>query len=579
MGPTADDQYNDVLFPTGFTFPFFGTTYTEVTISSNGALYFGDPPPTRDNGDADDVPSSPGKLGGYRAIAGLWDDLDLRVSSRADAGVYQVASPGKVIYRFQGVPCEFDGNVCTGTTPINFEIELNSNGVIKTRYGSGNVALFPTVGIGGGGQQAYVIPTHTNEQDPISLTNAAEVTFTPRAQTVSTIQLAASTFNANENIGSLQVNVTRSGDLTSVATVDYATSDASGLAPCTTTAGSASSRCDYSTTLGKLKFAAGETQKTISIPIIDDVYHEGDETFTITVSNPTGATLGATTVATLTINDNDATNGTGNPVDVVDYFVRQHYIDFLNREPDPPGFNFWRDQINQCGSDAQCIEVRRINVSASFFLSIEFQQTGYLVERIYKTAFGDADGASTFPTAHQLKVPIVTFNQFLPDTQQISQGIQVGVGDWQNQLEANKQAFTLAFVQRPQFVTAYPESMNAQTIVSKMNTNAGSLLTVDEQANLINLLSVKPADFSRRAAVLRAVAENQNLQNAEFNKAFVLMQYFGYLRRSPNDFPDSDHTGYDFWLAKLNAFHGDFQQAEMVKAFLGSIEYRLRFAP
>jgi hypothetical protein len=328
-----------------------------------------------------------------------------------------------------------------------------------------------------------------------------------------------------------------------------------------------------------LKFAAGETQKTISIPIIDDVYHEGNETFTITVSNPTGATLGATTVATLTINDNDATNGTGNPVDVVDYFVRQHYIDFLNREPDPPGFNFWRDQINQCGSDAQCIEVRRINVSASFFLSIEFQQTGYLVERIYKTAFGDADGASTFPAAHQLKVPIVTFNQFLPDTQQISQGIQVGVGDWQNQLEANKQAFTLAFVQRPQFVTAYPESMNAPTIVSKMNTNAGSLLTVDEQANLINLLSVKPADFSRRAAVLRAVAENQNLQNAEFNKAFVLMQYFGYLRRSPNDFPDSDHTGYDFWLAKLNAFHGDFQQAEMVKAFLGSIEYRLRFAP
>ena len=158
------------------------------------------------------------------------------ISSRADAGVFQVASPGKVIYRFQGVPCEFDGNVCTGTTPVNFEIELNSNGVIKTRYGSGNVDLFPTVGIGGGGQQAYVIPTHTNEQDPITLTNAAEVTFTPRAQTVSTIQLSASTFNANENIGSLQVNVTRSGDLTSVATVDYATSDVSGLAPCTTTA-------------------------------------------------------------------------------------------------------------------------------------------------------------------------------------------------------------------------------------------------------------------------------------------------------------------------------------------------------
>jgi hypothetical protein len=52
------------------------------------------------------------------------------------------------------------------TTPVNFEIELNSNGVIKTRYGSGNIHLFPTVGIGGGGQQAYVITSHTTEQDP-----------------------------------------------------------------------------------------------------------------------------------------------------------------------------------------------------------------------------------------------------------------------------------------------------------------------------------------------------------------------------------------------------------------------------
>jgi hypothetical protein len=173
--------------------------------------------------------------------------------------------PGKVIYRFQGVPCEFDGNVCTGTTPVNFEIELNTNGVIKTRYGSGNVALFPTVGIGGGGQQAYVITSHTDEQNPKDLTNAAEITFTPRAQTVSTIQLAASTFNANENIGSLQVNVTRSGDLTSVATVNFATNDT----------GSASSRSDYLTSAGSLKFAAGETQKTVSIPIIDDVYAEG----------------------------------------------------------------------------------------------------------------------------------------------------------------------------------------------------------------------------------------------------------------------------------------------------------------
>jgi hypothetical protein len=63
----------------------------------------------------------------------------------------------------------------------------------------------------------------------------------------------------------------------------------------------------------------------------------------------------------------------------------------------------------------------------------------------------------------------------------------------------------------------------------------------------------------------------------ETSRAFVLMQYFGYLRRNPDDPPDSDFAGYDFWLAKLNSFGGDFRRAEMVKAFISSTEYRRRF--
>jgi hypothetical protein len=80
-----------------------------------------------------------------------------------------------------------------------------------------------------------------------------------------------------------------------------------------------------------------------------------------------------------------------------------------------------------------------------------------------------------------------------------------------------------------------------------------------------------------RAQVLRAVAEDQELVKAELSRAFVLMQYFGYLRRNPSDLPDSDYTGYDFWLNKLNQFHGDYVAAEMVKAFLNSTEYQARF--
>lgn len=568
LNPNADDLYLDVIFPSGFTFPFFGASFNGVTISTNGMLYFGDAPPERGNGDADDVPSSPGKLGGYRAIAGLWDDLDLRTSRRADAGIFQVVSPGKIIYRWQGVPCEFDGNVCTGTSQVNFEVELNSNGVIKTRYGSGNTALFPTVGIGGGAHDPYVIATHTDEETPKTLNNAPEITFTPRAQSVSTIQLTQSSVSANESTGSISVGVSRTGDTASVATVNFASSDTAGSASCSTVGTSASSRCDYLITVGTLKFASGETSKTIVIPLVNDVFAENAETFSLTLSGPTGASLGTTTSATLTINDGAAESGP-NPIDNAAFYVRQHYIDFLNREPDVSGLNFWTNEITSCGSDTQCVEVKRIHVSAAFFLSIEFQETGYLVYRIYKSALGNLPGAA---------VP-VAFTGFILDTQQIGLGVQVNVGDWENKLEANKQAFTLAYVQRPEFQAAYPDSMTAAAIVDKMNTNAGNVLSTSERANLVSLLGATPSDFSKRAAVLRSVAEDQELKTAEFNKAFVLMQYFGYLRRSPNDFPDSDFSGFNFWLGKLNQFNGNFIEAEMVKAFITSIEYRGRFAP
>jgi len=73
------------------------------------------------------------------------------------------------------------------------------------------------------------------------------------------------------------------------------------------------------------------------------------------------------------------------------------------------------------------------------------------------------------------------------------------------------------------------------------------------------------------------VAANTTFRQQEQNRAFVLMQYFGYLRRDPNAAPDSDLSGYNFWLNKLNAFGGDYINAEMVKAFIASSEYRLRF--
>src|SRR5207253_7440566 len=157
--------------------------------------------------------------------------------------------------------------------------------------------------------------------------------------------------------------------------------------------------------------------------------------------------LGSPSVATITITDNETTSG-ANPIDLANFFVHQHYIDFLGREPDAGGIGFWTNEITICGANPQCIEVKRINVSAAFFLSIEFQQTGYLVERIYKAAYGNENGTSTFGGPHNFAVPVVRFNEFLPDSHEIGQGVIVGQGNWQQQLEMNKQAFTLEFVQR-----------------------------------------------------------------------------------------------------------------------------------
>ncbi|HEV2826047.1 MAG TPA: S8 family serine peptidase [Pyrinomonadaceae bacterium] len=274
--------------------------------------------------------------------------------------------------------------------------------------------------------------------------------------------------------------------------------------------------------------------------------------------------------------------GSDNAIDNSRFFVAQHYRDFLSREPDDSGLNFWTNDIMQCGTNLVCLEARRINTSGAFFLSIEFQETGYLVERIYKSAYGDADGTSVLGgTAHQIKVPIIRLNEFLPDTQQIGKNVIVQVGDWQTQLENNKVAFTQEFVTRTRFTTAYPTTMTPAEFVDALFLKAGVTPTADERSSIINEFggAGTSADTAARARALRRVAENTVLKQQEKNKAFVLMQYFGYLRRDPNAGQDSDHTGYDYWLKKLNDFDGNFINAEMVKAFLVSIEYRQRFGP
>jgi uncharacterized repeat protein (TIGR01451 family) len=246
-----------------------------------------------------------------------------------------------------------------------------------------------------------------------------------------------------------------------------------------------------------------------------------------------------------------------NPIDNTDNFVRQHYLDFLNREPDPEGWHFWANNINSCGNDLSCREAKRIDTSAAYFLSIEFQETGYLVHRIYKASFARRP----------------QFLEFLADTQAIGNGVVVNSPGWKELLENNKQTFANSWTTRAAFTSLYNSMSDAQ-YVEALITNTGVTFSTTDRDALVNALT---GHTRTRAQVLRDVAEKQAFYNAEYNAASVEMQYFGYLRRNPQDAPDNNLDGFNFWLNKLNQFSGDFRKAEMVKAFLVSGEYRQRF--
>jgi hypothetical protein len=391
------------------------------------------------------------------------------------------------------------------------------------------------------------------------------------------IAFTQSVYAVGESAGFTTITVNRSNDLSGAATVDYFTrdyTDSATLAPCNTVSDFASSRCDYTSAFGTLRFEPGQTSKTLIVLISQDSFVETPESLSLTLTNLTGGALfGNLSTATVTITD-DATEPATNPIDSADAFVRQHYHDFLNREPDSAGLAFWTNQITECQQPgATCnAEVRRINVSAAFFLSIEFQETGYLAYRCYKSAYGNLSGAP---------VPLRFVSEFLPDTQQIGRDVVIGQPGAEQRLENNKVAFALDFVTRSRFTTAYPTTLTPAAFVDALFANGGVTPSATDRNAAINEFggAGNTADVAARARALRRVAENSTLKQQETNKAFVLMQYFGYLRRNPNDPPEAglSFDGYNFWLGKLNEFNGNFVNAEMVKAFLVSGEYRHRF--
>jgi len=381
-----------------------------------------------------------------------------------------------------------------------------------------------------------------------------------------TLQFNAWRYRLPEAGGGVEkIMVTRLGDLSGEASVEYATSD-----------GTASAGSDYLSTSGSLKFAAGEGEKTITIPLLNDSLVEGSETVNLSLRNAQGASFGASSTAILTIVDDDLL------IDDAQFFVRQHYLDFLNREPDPPGLAFWTDNITKCNDPArrsngqteeQCLDKQRLTTSAAFFLSPEFQYTGYFVYRFYK---GALTGVLNYDGGSPGRFPF--YSEFIRDVRQVAAGIVVNNKLSAERIEANRAAFAEQFVGRIgleaytnqqyvdrlfQITTITPTAAERQALIDGLNNNTESRATVLRKVvDGTRVLAEGQEEFQTRYG--------KAFYDQEFNRAFVLMEYFGYLRRDP------DTPGYNHWLGKLNLY-GNYIDAEMVRSFLVSPEYRSRF--
>jgi uncharacterized delta-60 repeat protein len=383
-------------------------------------------------------------------------------------------------------------------------------------------------------------------------------------------------FQVDEGAGRAILYVTRRGNVSGTATVDYLTSDDPAAVPCDPTIkrpdgsdyphGSAYARCDYATTIDTLTFAPGESVKEIYVPIIDDAHVEGDERVQVRLRNVTGVAVlvDEQSSAILLISDNDQA-GAPNPIFSTPFFVRMHYLDFLSREPEAN--EPWSGVLNRCpnvfnldplSASAGC---DRLIVSQSFFGSQEFRLKGIYTYTFYRVAFGR----------------LAEYTEVIRDMRTLS-------GTTAEQVYARRAALPVSFTARQEFKTRY-DALSDTTFVNALldpyglqqittpdpQQPEGSTRVVLTRTELITRLGAAAgtAQALTRAQVLRAVVESTEVGAIEYNGAFVAMQYYGYLRRTPEE------AGYQAWLRVINQDPNNVRI--MVNGFMNSTEYRLRF--
>ena len=367
-------------------------------------------------------------------------------------------------------------------------------------------------------------------------------------------------FQPGEGANRAQITVVRTGDLSRPASVTFQTVDDPEAVPCATVNGKSYARCDYATTVETLTWAAGDSQpKTVSIPLIDDSRVEGAETFQVRLSDPQGGILFGSGVATLAVQDNDATEG-ANPINGSPFFVRMQYLDFLSREPEAgepwTGVLARCPDVNNRDGNSPSAGCDRIKVSQSFFESPELQLKALYSYLFYRVAFGRRPD----------------YAEIIPDMRGLA-------GATPEEVFQRRAAYAVAIARRPEFTGLYSQMTNQQYVDALLGRHSLAQITTENpqdfegtsQVTLTRqqLLDALNSNTLTRAQVLRAVVQSNQVDAAEYHGAFVSMQYYGYLRRTP------EQSGYDAWLRVIKQDPNNVRQ--MVDGFLNSQEYRLRF--
>jgi hypothetical protein len=247
--------------------------------------------------------------------------------------------------------------------------------------------------------------------------------------------------------------------------------------------------------------------------------------------------------------DPGVTSSGNNPIDDYRFFINQHYTDLIGHEPDQITLEKLTGQFSQCGTRLDCLRARRLDLSASLLTQNELPTTGIFVHGLYSDGLGRRPRFSEYETDRNA---ILNYN---------------------SEIEESRLALALTFVQRPEFQRRYATTLKAPEFVdqllSAISQNTGVDLKTDREA----LIGLFDGTNAGRAAVLARAVSQSSVVDAHYNQAFVLVQYFSYLRRDP------DESGFNFWVNVLKSkpLRDPNAARSMVCAFLTSTEYQNRF--